>query len=77
MNSAPVLKSGWVELGAGRGRYICVVRDCASSVYSWGETDEGVWRQHGDNPEHRRFLGTHESGYAWLLEVHRYEEARI
>ena len=49
---------------------------CGESVYSWGETGEGVWRQHGENPEHRRFLGLGESGYAWLLEVHRYADVQ-
>ncbi len=54
--------------------YGCAVRDCSERVYTWDETEDGLWKQHGENPEHRRFVRRGESGYAWLLEVHRHEE---
>jgi hypothetical protein len=51
----------------------CAETGCRRTLYSWGDSMRLVtWYQHGENPEHRRFLGVGESGYAWLLEVHNH-----
>jgi hypothetical protein len=46
--------------------------DCHETLYAWGETENGTWYQHGENPERRRFVRRSESGYAWLLSAHEY-----
>ena len=48
---------------------LCCVGGCAEAVHYF-RAEEGIWIQHGENPEHRRNLGWSESAYAWLLEVH-------
>ena len=61
------------RLAAPTFNVISCITGCEQPVTCWGETREGQWRQHGENPEHRRFLKNTESVSAWLLELHDYE----
>lgn len=71
----PSLKDSWLKHGPKEAWYCCGVHNCPELIHAWDIAKKGLWMQHGKSPEHRRFLHWNESGYAWLLEVHRHERS--